>query len=229
MEQFSPEALCVACKTYSNEIANLMRGAASPGFFDPNNSYYRTPDAEILYSMVRLLTPRLVVEVGSGNSSRIIHQAITDGKLQVEHIAIDPSPRSDISGLVSRILPARFEDVESDSIIRELGPNDILFIDSSHEVRVGNDVAKLYCVTIPQLVPGVAVHVHDIFLPFDYPQPFCVDYPHWGEQYLLQVMLQFRKNEVLWPGYYVQTLRPDLHKRFPFLKYGRAQSFWFRT
>ena len=53
---------------------------------------------------------------------------------------------------------------------------DILFIDSSHEVRVANNVAKLFCVTIPSLAPGVVIHVHDIFLPFDYPEPFCTNY-----------------------------------------------------
>lgn len=228
MASFSAEPICAALESFSPEIANLMKGGADPGGYDPNNSFFRSPDAEILYTMVRLLNPRRIVEIGSGHSTRIIRQAISDGKLQVEHVAIDPAPRSCITRLVDRMYLARFKDTETDAILRELGPNDILFIDSSHEVRVANDVAKLFCVTIPQLTSGVAVHVHDVFLPFDYPEPFCTDYSAWGEQYLLQVMLTFDKNEVLWPGYYAQKFRPDLHKRFPFLAMGQAQSFWFR-
>ena len=104
---------------------------------------------------------------------------------------------------------------------------DILFIDSSHEVRVANDVAKLFCVTIPSLAPGVVIHVHDIFLPFDYPEPLCTDYSCWGEQYMLQMLLQGCARKVLWPGYYVQRMRPELCTHLPFVANGRAQSFWF--
>ncbi len=177
--------------------------------------------------MIRLLAPGRIVEVGSGNSTRVIRQAIADGDLAVTHIAIDPSPRSDIAPLVDKLHLLRFEDAQIDEILSELGKNDILFIDLSHEVRVASDVAKLFCATIPRLQAGVVVHVHDIFLPYDYPEPFCTQYSDWGEQYLLQVMLHSHNNDVLWPGYYAQRLRPELAHELPFLVNGRAQSFWF--
>jgi predicted O-methyltransferase YrrM len=226
--EFSPDALSAALAKFSAGLANLMRGGAEPGGYDPRNDFFKSPDAEILYLMVRSLAPRRVVEVGSGNSTRIVRQAIADGGLSVEHVAIDPAPRSDIAGLVDRMVLARFEDAEAQPLLAELGPGDILFIDSSHEVRVANDVARLFCVALPALADGVAVHVHDVFLPFDYPEPLFSKCP-WGEQYLLQLFLQGARHDILWPGYYAQTLRPDMTERLPFVAVGRAQSLWFRT
>jgi hypothetical protein len=218
-------ATFAACRI---DLDSLMKGGP-PSRFDRSNTFYNTPDAEILYLMVRSLAPRRIVEVGSGNSTRVIRQAIADGRLVVSHIAIDPEPRADITGLTDRVLRQRFEETDVMDELYALEADDILFIDSSHEVRVANDVSKLFCNAIPALAEGVVVHVHDVFLPFDYPKPFCVDYPCWGEQYLLQVMLAARPREILWPGYYLQKLRPELRQALPFLARGRAQSFWFRA
>jgi predicted O-methyltransferase YrrM len=227
--EFNVDNLTAALDKYGPELEVLMRGGAKPGGYDPINNFFKSPDAEILYLMIRTLTPRRIVEVGSGNSTRIIRQAIADGGLLVEHVAIDPAPRSDIAGLVDRMLFSRFEHADAEPIIAQLGPSDILFIDSSHEVNVGNDVARLFCVTLPALVDGVVVHVHDVFLPFDYPEPFYKRCPSWGEQYLLQLFLQGAGHEILWPGYYIQKQRPDEAERLPFLASGIAQSLWFRV
>jgi hypothetical protein len=227
---FSAEPLRAALEAYRADIEKMLQGAP-PGRFDANNLFFLSPDVEILYCMVRLLSPARIVEVGSGNSTRVIRQAISDGKLETLHIAIDPKPRADIAGFVDRIHLSRFEDTDTKDLLEALGANDILFVDSSHEVRVANDVVKLFCETIPMLAKGVVVHIHDVWLPFDYPvypEPYKTACPGWGEQYLLQVMLQPGRHEILWPGYYVQRLRPDLHHQFPFLKHGVAQSFWFR-
>ena len=222
--EFSPDALAAALAKFSGDLATLMRGGAEPGRYDPGNNFFKSPDAEILYLMVRSHAPRRIVEVGSGNSTRIIRQAIADGGLSVTHVAIDPAPRSNIAALVDRMALARYEEAETEPLLAKLGPGDILFIDSSHEVRIANDVARLFCMGLPALADGVIVHMHDVFLPFDYPESDCP----WGEQYLLQVFLHGARHEVLWPGYYLQKLRSDVTERLPFLACGRAQSFWFR-
>ncbi len=227
--QFDVDDIAAAFDKYRPEIDILMQGGAKPGGYDPSNYFFKSPDAEILYLMVRTLAPHRIVEVGSGNSTRIIRQAIADGNFSVEHIAIDPAPRSDIAGLVDRMLLNRFEHADSAPLLAQLGPNDILFIDSSHEVNVGNDVAQLFCVALPALIDGVVVHVHDVFLPFDYPEPFHMSCPRWGEQYLLQLFLQGARHDILWPGYYLQNQRPDVAKRLSFLAAGMAQSLWFRV
>lgn len=228
MGTFDGAILVQTYATCRADIERLMQGAP-PALFDRTNTLYSTPDAEILYLMVRSLAPRRIVEIGCGHSTRIIRQAIADGELAVSHIAIDPEPRVDVTGLADRVLRIRFEEASIMNELSALEMNDILFIDSSHQVRVANDVVKLFCNAIPMLAPGVAIHVHDVFLPFDYPTPFCAEYPGWGEQYLVQVMLAARPREILWPGYYVQNLRPKLCNALPFLATGRAQSFWFKT
>lgn len=229
LREFDPDGIAAALLKHSSEIDRLMSGVDEPGQFNPKNGFFQSPDAEILYIMVRRFAPRRIVEVGSGNSTRVVRQAIADGGLSVEHMAIDPAPRSDIQALVDRMLLCRFEDVDASAIIETLGPNDILFVDSSHEVRVGNDVSRLFCGVIPALKEGVIVHIHDVFLPFDYPEHLGTKYPGWGEQYLLHMYLSGFSHEIVWPGYYLQRLRPDLKERIPILNNGTAQSFWFRT
>jgi hypothetical protein len=228
MELFDAAILAGTYAKCRDDVERLMQGAP-PAFFDRTNNFYSTPDAEILYLMVRSLAPKRIVEIGSGNSTLIIRQAIADAGLGATHIAIDPEPRADITGFADRVLRCRFEETDVMEELRALEKNDILFIDSSHQVHVANDVAKLFCNVVPALTQGVAIHVHDIFLPFDYPEPFCTDYSGWGEQYLVQVMLAASPREILWPGYFVQKLRPELGEGLPFLGAGRAQSFWFRT
>lgn len=228
MSTFDGKMLANAYSSYKSDLDRMMQGAP-PSNFDCSNHFFTTPDAEILYLMVRALSPNRIVEIGSGNSTKIVRQAIIDGGLTVNHIAIDPEPRSDIAGLTDKVLRSRFEEVDVSEELEQLATNDILFIDSSHLVNVANDVVNLFCKVIPRLKSGVAVHVHDVFLPYEYPEPFCELYSDWGEQYLLQAMLASGPREILWPGYFVQKLRADLHEALPFVRQGRAQSFWFRA
>lgn len=216
-------------ESYVGDLTRMMHGGASPGQYSPLNDFYRSPDAEVLYLMVRNYMPRTIVEIGSGHSTRIIRQAIADGNLAVQHHSIDPKPRSEIEAVVTHMHLRRFEEVEADGIIGKLQAGDILFIDSSHEVRVANDCAKLYCIILPMLPTGVIIHVHDIFLPYDYPKEFAHSYPHWGEQYLLQAYLSGHNHTLLWPGAFVQRTKPGIEKLLPFLSLGQAQSFWFIT
>jgi len=73
-----------------------------------------------------------------------------------------------------------------------LQSGDILFIDSSHTVKIGGDVNYLFLEILPRLKPGVIVHVHDIFLPFEYRRDWVMDeFRFWSEQYLLQAFLSF--------------------------------------
>lgn len=228
MKQFDGALLARAYATHHEGLSRLNDPARNATGYDPDNAYFTTPDAEVLYLLVCSLQPRRVVEVGCGNSTRIIRQAIIDEGLPTELVAIDPNPRVDIVGLVDRFERRRLEEVEDVHIFEDLERNDILFIDSSHQVAVGNDVAHLFCRIMPLLKDGVVVHVHDVFLPYDYPATLAFEYSHWGEQYVLHAMIHSRDCEVIWPGYHVQRDRPDLYESLPFITEGRAQSFWFR-
>ena len=93
---------------------------------------------------------------------------------------------------------------------------------------MSNDVAHLFCRIIPALKPGVVIHVHDVFLPYEYPKRFFYDCPSWGEQYMLHALISSGGYDILWPGYWLQRGCPDTHAQLPFLAEGRAQSFWIR-
>lgn len=193
------------------------------------NEYFRSPDAEIFYTLVRRQNPTRIVEVGSGHSTKIARQAIIDGKIRTSLTSIDPQPRTEIDWLTNECLRQRVEDSDL-RMFDALQPDDILFIDSSHEICVGSDVAFLYSVVLPRLTGGVLVHIHDIFLPYDYPSDLIANgAAAWNEQHIVHSMLLFGSGfEVIWPGYFLQQTRPDFATLFPHNKGERAQSLWLR-
>jgi predicted O-methyltransferase YrrM len=221
-------------------LAELSRYAERfESFEDPSKNdvgysyrtvYYTSPDTEVLYVMLRMLQPGTIVEVGSGNSTKIMRQAILDGELKTKLISIDPYPRTEIDGLSDACFRHRVEDVEASYLLTNLKAGDLLFIDSSHVIKTGSDVVYLLLEILPKLPPGVIIHIHDIFLPYDYPKNWVID-ERWGfnEQYLVQGMLMFGAAfEVLWAGYYQQRSRADFSKHFPHWKGKEAASLWLK-
>jgi hypothetical protein len=113
----------------------------------------------------------------------------------------------------------------------QLQSGDILFIDSSHTVKIGGDVNYLFLQVLPRLKPGVMVHVHDIFLPFEYRRDWVLDeFRFWTEQYLLQAFLTFNSEfEVLMANSYLSHYyQEDLKAAFPSLPSWGGGSFWMR-
>jgi hypothetical protein len=227
MVDFDPAAMLALFRRHSDDLDRLRDPGRNDTGYAPGNGYFDTPDAEALYLIIRRFAPTRVIEVGCGNSTRVTRQAVTDGGLATTLTAIDPWPRADIADVVDRFEQARLESVDP-GLFAELVSGDILFIDSSHQVRVSNDVAHLFCRILPALASGVVIHVHDVFLPYEYPKRFFYDCPGWGEQYLLHGVLQGGGYEMLWPGHYLQRARPDAVAALPFLGQGRAQSLWVR-
>ncbi|WP_146345114.1 class I SAM-dependent methyltransferase [Phaeobacter marinintestinus] len=225
MEGFDIAPLVADYTAHKNALERLKDPAQNVTGYTPENGYYDTPDADALYLMIRRYEPSQVIEVGCGNSTRITRQAIIDGGFDSTITAIDPYPRADIAHVVDRFEQSRLESVDP-ALFSELQSGDVLFIDSSHQVRMSNDVAHLFCRIIPMLAPGVVIHVHDVFLPYEYPKRFFYDCPSWGEQYMLHALLQSDGFAMLWPGYHLQQDRPDAVAALPFLGQGRAQSFW---
>src|SRR5947207_5879732 len=189
--------------------------------------------------MVRYFKPRRIYEVGCGNSTLLAAQALlrneSDGAPPGQLFAFEPFPNANLKrgfpGL-SKLVTSRVEDVES-AVFQELRENDILFLDSSHVVRIGGDVQYEFLEILPNLNPGVIVHVHDIFLPADYPRKLIMQQRRFfSEQYLLQAFLAFNsKFEVLWAGSFMHLNHPDLLER-AFNSYKRELrwpgSFWMR-
>lgn len=191
--------------------------------FHFNNGFFERVDAEIAYAMVRYLRPRRIVEIGSGQTTRLLATAVRrnaeEGRIG-ELLAIEPHPdevlRHGFPGLSSLIMQ-RVQEVPMDVFTR-LKAGDILFIDSSHVVAMDSDVIHEYLRILPKLQPGVVIHVHDIFLPADYPQKFVMNnLCFWGEQYMLEAFLSYnRAFQVLWASSAMQFFHhAELERYFP--------------
>jgi len=205
---------------------------SEPGHFHLNNGLFDGTDALVAYCIARHFQPRLIIEVGSGFSSLVAAEAIArNGKSEL--ICIEPFPldflRKGVPGLRS-LIEKKVEDIDLE-FFSQLGSDDVLFIDSSHTVRIGGDVNYLFLEVLPRLKPGVIVHVHDIFFPFDYRRDWVVDeLRFWAEQYLLQAFLTFNSEfEVLMAnGYLGHHYMEDLKATFPNSPWWGGGSFWMR-
>jgi hypothetical protein len=145
-------------------------GAEPPPAPRWNQDWFPRLDAAAAYAMVRSAPPKRIVEVGSGHSTRFLARAVSDGGLDTHIVAIDPNPRATLAGLDIDWIATPVQRVAA---FPALASGDILFIDSSHQLKPGSDVEFLLNAVLPLLPAGVRVHFHDIFLPDDYPA-------HWG-------------------------------------------------
>ena len=203
-----------------------------PGRFYFNNGLFDGTDALVAYCMIRHFQPRLIIEVGSGFSSLVAAEAIAKNK-NSGLICIEPFPldflRQGFRGLHS-LIEKKVEDIGPE-FFSQLESDDILFIDSSHTVKIGGDVNYLFLEVLPRLKPGVIVHVHDIFLPFDYRRDWVTDeLRFWTEQYLLQSFLSFNSEfEVLMANAYLgHRHMEDLKATFRNSPWWGGGSFWMR-
>ena len=226
-----PYPLLEALDKHRRQTSRFARPEAD-GIYSFSNDYFTSPDAEVAYALIQVLRPKRIVEVGSGNSTYLFREAITDGSLNTKLVSIDPSPRREVQSVADQVICRKLENVPCSDLQDVMQSNDILFIDSSHEIRPGNDVVSLFLRVVPELHSGVVIHVHDIFLPFEYPRKWIVENTlnvNWAEQYLVQAMLQGSEQfEVLWPGHFLQRTLPGFADHFSGKPAGVATSLWLR-
>jgi len=136
-----------------------------------------------------------MIEVGSGYSSLLtadVNRRFLNNELALTCIEPYPAPflLEGVPGM-SELIESQVQDVPL-STFERLQSGDILFIDSSHVSKTGSDVNTIYFDIIPRLKRGVLIHIHDIFLPADYPKEWVIDEKRcWNEQYLLRALLMF--------------------------------------
>ena len=157
-------------------------------------------DGAVAYTMVRNRAPARLVEVGSGHSTRFFARAIADGGFECAVTAIDPNPRADIEKLPLTIVRETVQRAEQD-VFGRLAPGDVLAIDSSHILMPGSDVDMLFNRVLPALPAGVLVHIHDIFLPNDYPAEWA--WRGYNEQLGVVPMIAGGGYQILWASQYV--------------------------
>lgn len=208
---------------------------ADPRRYHLNNGFYESLDAELLYAMVRRWSPNQIIELGSGMSTLVIGdarerngQAPRDG-----YTVFDPYARPDLIPALGRVANLRAvsaTDVPLDEF-DALTAGDLLFVDTTHTVKIGGDVNRVILDVMPRLAPGVIVHVHDIYLPWEYPQEFFAERRFfWAEQYLLQAFLAFNDQfEVLFGAHALARLYPEeMAFLVPNMRYGKPSAFWLR-
>lgn len=199
-----------------------------------DNGFYGAVDAEVLYAMIRHLEPDRVIEIGGGFSTRLAARAIRDGDVDCDLTTVEPYPDDALREIpeLSELVERPVEDVPLERF-ESLGPDDVLFIDSSHVLHVDSDVKYEFLEVLPRLADGVVVHVHDVFLPGEYPREWVMDYHlFWNEQYLLQAFLAFNDAfQPLWSGSHLHDRHPEALAE-AFSSYDREMvpphSFWMR-
>jgi hypothetical protein len=171
--------------------ADTVGSDTAPHFHEPNGQYDGL-DPRLLWAQLTHEPPRRLVEVGSGFSTLLMTEWIRRHAPDTRLTCIEPYPRPFLAAALAGIGTLRREPVQQTpaAVFEALGSGDVLFIDSSHVAKTGSDVVHLYLQVLPRLAPGVRVHVHDIFLPADYPPDWAItEHRDWNEQYLLQALL----------------------------------------
>lgn len=172
------------------------------------NAWFSPLDAMALTGLLRTHDPARFVEIGSGVSTKYARRAVEAFGLRTRLTSIDPEPRNAVDRLCDEVVRQPLERCDV-AMFEALEPGDFVFLDSSHRAFQGSDVTVFFLEILPRLKSGVIVHVHDIYLPYDYISGHIRRL--WNEQYLLATALLFgaARFEILFPSWFVGR-DPDL-------------------
>jgi predicted O-methyltransferase YrrM len=206
--------LCRQVFARQERLAFAAEETGDPTVYFTSNDQYPALDAWLLEGMLRHLRPSRMIEVGSGYSTLVtarVNREHLDGRMRFT--CIEPYPREFLTQGVPGVTDLRVEKVQDTplEVFDDLGDGDVLFIDTSHTVKTGGDVPWLFGEVLPRLRPGAVAHVHDVFLPGDYPQPWVLDGWGWNEVYLVRAFLAFNDEfEILAGAQYLHQRHRDL-------------------
>jgi predicted O-methyltransferase YrrM len=172
------------------------------------NGSFEWMDARMLYYFIKTLKPKNIIEIGCGHSTKLMVQTKKIFNLDTEITCIEPYPSEFIKSFESsgdiKLISSPLETVDK-TVFDNLCENDILFIDSSHVGKIGSDVLYYFNIIFPMLSKGVYIHIHDIFLPMEYPDQWIKSGRFWNEQYFLYNFLQYNnKFKIIFGSSYCQ-------------------------
>jgi hypothetical protein len=213
--------------------------AGSPSFY-LDNGFYGRVDAELLWAMIRRLKPRRIVELGSGFSTLLMASACLANAREgdpAELFVFNPFPEPldfgarPIPGVTSYEATGA-QDVP-DAVLAELGEGDILFVDTSHVVKLGGDTVSIVLEKMPAVGAGTYIHFHDVFIPWEYPAEWVREFDGfpYAEQYLVQAFLAYNRDfDVHYAAYALARHDPErLHGLIPSFREGVIpRAFWIR-
>jgi predicted O-methyltransferase YrrM len=234
------DAQLAALEDLAQWLAEFSAPRAAPDgdvAYHYDNGFFSGVDADVLHAMIRRHRPRRVVELGSGFSSLVIAGALARNRADGHdgcHDVFDPYARPDLQDAIRRgseLHLVSATDV-AEEVFTSLGPGDVLFVDTTHTVKLASDVNAIVLDVLPLLQPGVLVHFHDVFLPYEYPRAWFEELEvYWAEQYLLQAFLAFNDAwEVVLGVHALVRERPErVRALVPGFAAGRHPgSFWLR-
>ncbi|WP_107039223.1 class I SAM-dependent methyltransferase [Brumimicrobium mesophilum] len=221
---------------YKDNIQNIKKTGEDSDVNNPtwNNGFLPGLDIVGIYSMMAINNPKKYIEVGSGNSTKVAFKAKKENDLDTEIISIDPMPRAEIDHLADTVIRKPFEEIDYNTILA-LEENDILFIDNSHRILPNSDSMVFYMEILPKLKKGVIVHIHDIYLPYDYPQFMCDRF--YTEQYGLAMFMLANpeKYNTILPNYFISEDKELSEMIKPFWDHANLKgvethggSFWLK-
>ena len=168
---------------------------------------YTAVDALTLYMMIRHIKPRRYIEVGSGLSTYYCSMAAKKNTSEGHPLnitCVEPYPYEKLFTIPEiQVIAKEVQDVKI-SFFQQLQKDDILFIDSSHILKIDGDVPFLFLEILPNLRIGVVIHIHDVPFPYNIPyppkhwlfegetSPKLWNWPKfWNEAMVLQAFLSF--------------------------------------
>jgi len=222
---------------YKDAFSGITEDKMTKNDIDPgwNNNYLPGLDIIILYSLLSQLKPSKYLEVGSGTSTKVAYKARKENSLNYEIISIDPSPRKNISKVADKIYQQNVQEMNS-GMAQTLEKDDVLFFDGTHLLFPNSDVMWFFLEILPNLKKGVVVHLHDVYLPYDYPDFMLKRY--YNEQYVLATLLlnNPEKYEILSPNYFIYSDKALHHFLDPIWELEALKnveqhggSFWLRV
>lgn len=216
---------------YIPELADIPDHAGCGSEFYWQNDFWNSADALVQYGLLRSRKPAKLIEVGCGFSSllaaRALRKNLEENRERTTDVTlIEPYPRRELLDKLPRpwrqvatiLQRCPFEWFEG------LRAGDVLFYDGSHCCHTASDVNWFFFQVLPRLGEGVLIHLHDIFFPRDYPEPWLLErLQSWNEQFVLQAFLMH--NSV----YRVEIANAFIaHAREAEIRalYGTVQPFW---
>ena len=204
--------------------------------------FYKNPmfsfaDAFTLFAFLNEFSPNKYIEVGSGYSSSLVLDSRKKKKWNnLQLTFIEPYPAR-LNSLLKpgdkqfcTIIEEPIQTVSSEHY-KSLERNDILFVDSSHVLRIDSDLTYILFTILPKLNSGVLIHFHDIFWPLEYPEAILNDGRLWNESYFLRAFMQYNSDfEILFFGSYLQEqYEIELIEKDPRFAGSTASSLWLRN
>lgn len=200
------------------------------------NVSYPITDALVLFSMIRNLKPKRIIEIGSGFTSALmmdVNERFFNNKINITFV--EPYPDLLMSRMSKedkkryKIIPIGVQDVPVKEFT-SLKKGDILFIDSTHVSKFNSDVNYELFNILPSVKAGVTIHFHDVFDGFEYPLQWLKDGWAWNEDYLLRAFLSGNTGyEVLMMNDYMTRRHSDLLlKSYPRVKNICGGGLWIQ-